>query len=77
MLKLDLANLTGVTVDSFGSQAATYSRIADLGPGCSLARCVRLAAYSLSIGLFAATIPAAYRPQPPEHRCTWPRIRRK
>lgn len=33
MLKLDLANLTGVTVDRFGSQAATYSRIADMGPG--------------------------------------------
>ena len=33
MLKLDLANLTGAAVDRFGSQAATYSRIADMGPG--------------------------------------------
>jgi len=32
-VKLDLANLTGVTVDRFGSQAATYLRIADMGPG--------------------------------------------
>jgi hypothetical protein len=33
VVKLDLANLTGVTVDRFGSQAATYLRIADMGPG--------------------------------------------
>ena len=43
----------------------------------ALAPCVRLAAYSQSIGLFAAAIPAACRPQPPEHRCTWRRIHRR
>jgi quercetin dioxygenase-like cupin family protein len=32
VLKVDLANLTGVSVDRFESQAATYSRIADIGP---------------------------------------------
>ena len=37
MLKLDLANLTSETIDRFRSQAATYARIADMGPGGAVA----------------------------------------
>jgi hypothetical protein len=36
VLKLDLATITGGTVDRFGSQAATYARIADMGPGSAV-----------------------------------------
>lgn len=36
MLKLDLAAITGVKVSRFGSQAATHTRIADMGPGSAV-----------------------------------------
>jgi hypothetical protein len=36
VLKLDLSTITGVTVDRFGSQAATYARIGDMGLGSAV-----------------------------------------
>ena len=55
MLKLDLGNLNGVTVDRFGSQAATYSRIADLGPGGAVG-VIRLGPQG-RLGLHPAQVP--------------------